>query len=177
MPLFSSSGERAIVLVFVHWHAEVLLKEGRFMAELQAGIYLNISFPAFKTIIFSCFRHQRDQKSLYSSTTQEDRSQTGLAAGTCWSHGKADNSGGTFLYRLADIVEICTEQTKSFPQRHHLHSSATLHSSIALCWFVPGTHFFPPVQNQLSHCYTTLISAIPLILLIISVYSLLLPQR
>lgn len=57
VPLFSSSGERAIVLVFVHWHAEVLLKEGRFVAELQAGIYLNILFPAFKTIIFSCFQH------------------------------------------------------------------------------------------------------------------------
>lgn len=30
--------------MFVPWHAEVLLKEGRFMAELQAGIYLNFYF-------------------------------------------------------------------------------------------------------------------------------------
>lgn len=57
VPLFCRSGERAIVLVFVHWHAEVLLKEGRFMAELQAGMYLNVLFPAFKTIIFGCFPH------------------------------------------------------------------------------------------------------------------------
>lgn len=44
VPLFCSSGERAIVLVFVHWHAEVLLREGRFMAELQVGICLKFFF-------------------------------------------------------------------------------------------------------------------------------------
>lgn len=65
-------------------------------------------------------------------------------ARTCRSHGKDDNLVGTFLYRLADIAEICTEQTKSSPQKHHLHSSATLHSSTALCWFVPGTHVSSP---------------------------------
>lgn len=45
---------------------------------------------------------------------------------------------------MTGIVEICTEQTKSFPQKHPLHSSAILHSSIALCWFVPGTPISPP---------------------------------
>lgn len=142
MPLFCSSGERAILLVFVHWHAEVLLREGRFMAEFQAGYASMFCFLLSRQLYFAA----SDTKETKDSTLfhYTERQIPDWTARTCRSHGKDDNLVGTFLYRLADIAEICTEQTKSFPQKYHLHSSATLHSSTALCWFVPGTHVSSP---------------------------------
>lgn len=41
------------MLVFVHWHAEVLLREGRFMAELQAGYASMFCFLLSRQLYFA----------------------------------------------------------------------------------------------------------------------------
>lgn len=59
--------------------------------------------------------------------------------------------------RNMDRTDKILSKTTPFAQFCH---TSFMHSSLLVCsWY---THFFPPVQSQLAHCFNTLISAIPL---------------
>lgn len=153
MTLFCSSGEsnsaRCVNSVLRHCS-----KRAGLWLSYRLAYTLTFCFLVLRQLCLAASHIKGTRRDGIHVTISRDRPQAGLAAGTCWSHAKADSSVGTVLFRLTDVVEIRTEQTKSLPQNHPLHSSAIPHPPIALCWLFLAHAFLPPTPPFRARLHT-----------------------